>query len=421
MQPFQPTLSFAQNLDAQDELAHFRRKFAQPDPALIYLDGNSLGRLPIATQQRMRQIIDYEWGERLIRGWNEGWITAVSRIGGKVAQLVGAQADEVLMADSTSVNLYKLAMAAVMKQNGRSKIITDDLNFPSDLYILQGIAKLTGCQVQVIKSADGIHGPVEALAQAIDQDTALVTLTHTVFKSGYTYDMAAITELAHRAGAFTLWDLSHSVGSVPVYLNAAHADLAVGCSYKYLNGGPGAPAFLYVCRDLQDQLHNPISGWMGQKGMFEFGLEYEPAPGLTRFLTGTPNVLSLLAVEPGVDLHLQAGMERLRAKSMQQSEYLVYLWQEMLAPLGFTLNSPRTVAQRGSHISLGHPEGWRIDQALIHDMHVLPDFRKPDNIRLGIAPIYNTFEDIFSAVSRLQTVVAEKLYEKYSQENLAVT
>ncbi len=421
MQPFETALSFAHTLDAQDTLSHFREKFVHADPEMIYLDGNSLGRLPLATQERMHQVIEHEWGERLIRGWNEGWITAVSRIGNKVAQLIGAQADEVLMADSTSVNLYKLAMAAVMKQNGRSKIITDNLNFPSDLYILQGIASVMGCQLQVIESADGIHGPVAALAQAIDQNTALVALSHTVFKSGYTYDMTAVTELAHRAGALILWDLSHSVGSVPVYLNAAHADLAVGCTYKYLNGGPGAPAFLYVRHDLQHQLHNPISGWMGQKGMFEFGLTYEPAPGLSRFLTGTPNILSLLAAEPGIELHLQAGIEPLRVKSMQQSEYLVYLWQEILAPLGFTLNSPRAVSQRGSHLSLGHPEGWRIDQALIHDMKVLPDFRKPDNIRLGIAPIYNTFADIRTAVSRLQTVVVEKLYEKYNPENLAVT
>jgi len=255
----------------------------------------------------------------------------------------------------------------------------------------------------------------------MDDDTALVTLSHTAFKSSYTYDMAALTALAHQHGARILWDLSHSAGALPVDLNAAQADLAVGCTYKYLNGGPGAPAFLYVRRDWQETLHNPIAGWMGQRRAFDFGLEYEPAPGLARFLSGTPSVLGLTAVEPGVDLLLEAGIDRLRAKSVRQSEYLIGLWAARLEPLGFTLNSPREAARRGSHISLGHSDGWRIAQAYIQEMNVLPDFRRPDNIRLGLTPLYTTFSEIDTAVARLRTVVEEKLYEKYRGEMTAVT
>ena len=416
------SLDYAQSLDADDELASFRGRFVA-DSELIYLDGNSLGRLPKATVQRMQQIVETEWGERLIRSWNEGWIETPGRIGGKIAQLVGAQPDEVIIADSTSVNLYRLALAALQSQPGRHKIVTDDLNFPSDLYILQGLCRQLGpsYHIEVVPSPDGIHGPVDGLATAIDEDTALVTLSHTVFKTSYTYDMAIVTRLAHDAGAMTLWDLSHAAGSVWVDLNGAKADLAVGCTYKYLNGGPGAPAFLYVRSDLQETLQNPMQGWMGQTGMFDFGLDYQPAPGLQRFLTGTAPMISISAIEPGVDLLLEAGMDRLRAKSIRQSEYLITLWEQELASLGFVLNSPRDVTQRGSHISLGHVDGWRIDQALIHDKNVLPDFRKPDNIRIGIAPIYNSFVDIYEAVARMKQIVDENIFEKYGRDVPVVT
>ncbi|MCB8945397.1 MAG: kynureninase [Ardenticatenaceae bacterium] len=420
---FSPDLDYARALDAQDELADFRQRFVIDDPDLIYLDGNSLGRLPQASRQRLHQLIDEEWGQGLIRGWNGGWFTAPERIGDKMAQIVGASEGEVIMADSTSVNLFKLALAAVLAQPSRHKIITDDLNFPSDLYILQGIQQITGrpLSIQVIKSEDGIHGPAVAIAAAIDSDTALVTLTHTVFKSGYVYDMAAINAAAHEAGALTLWDLSHSVGSVIVELNQANSDLAVGCSYKYVNGGPGAPAFLYVRRDLQDKLGNPISGWMGKKDMFDFALDYEPAAGIRQFMTGTYPMLSLTAVEPGVDVLLEAGMDRLRAKSVQQTEYLIALWESELKPFGFTLNTPRDAQWRGSHVSIGHEDGLRIDLALINDVKVLPDFRPPNNIRLGITPLYTSFEEIWTAVHRIRRVMTEKLYEKYDPTGLVVT
>jgi kynureninase len=416
-------LAYALDLDRRDELAHFRSRFVSTDPELIYLDGNSLGRLPLATIERLEKLVHQEWGTDLIRSWNQGWFTLPETAGAKIAQLLGAEPDEVIVADSTSINLFKLALAALRFQAGRRKIVTDNLNFPSDVYILQGVIGAANGRhsLAIIPSADGIHAPVEALAQALDADTALLTLSHTVFKSGYTYDLAAMTAAAHTAGALVLWDLSHSAGSVPVALNEAGVDLAVGCTYKYLNGGPGSPAFLYVRRDLQEQLGNPLSGWMGQANPFAFELAYRPAPGLRRFLTGTPPILALTAVAPGVDLLLEAGMSRLRAKSVKQTEYLVALWEKHLEPLGFRLNSPRDPERRGAHITLGHDEGWRINHTLIEDMNVLPDFRQPDNIRLGVAPLYTTYQEIYTAVTRLHTIVAQHLYEKYPPEAPAVT
>ena len=358
--------AYARTLDAADPLAHFRTRFVSADPDLIYLDGNSLGRLPATSVALAEEIVRHQWGDRLIRSWNEGWFDLPERIGAKLARLVGAQADEVILGDATSVNLFKLVVAALRHQRGRTRILTDNLNFPSDLYVLQGAIDLLGNQhrLEVIPSPDGIHGPAAALAAALDSDVALVTLSHTVFKSGYTYDMAAVTARAHAAGALVLWDLSHAAGSVPVDLNGAHADLAVGCTYKYLNGGPGAPAFLYVRRDLQEQLANPITGWMGQRDLFAFGLDYAPTAGMRRFLSGTAPVVSMSLVEPGVDLLLEAGMDALRAKSVQQSEYLIGLWATLLQPLGYTLNSPPDPAQRGSHVALGHGEGFRIARAI---------------------------------------------------------
>jgi len=416
-------LAHARALDAADPLAHFRGRFVLPDPALIYLDGNSLGRLPQASTALSQHVVAHTWGDRLIRSWNEGWFDLPERIGAKIARLIGAQPDEVIVADSTSVNLFKLAVAALRYQAGRARILTDNLNFPSDLYVLQGIIDLLGQQhrLEVLPAVDGIHGPAEALAAALDDDVALLTLSHTVFKSGYTYDMAALTARAHAAGALVLWDLSHSVGSVPIDLTAAGADLAIGCGYKYLNGGPGAPAFLYIRRELQAALHNPISGWMGQANLFGFDLDYAPTHGLRRFLTGTPPVVSLALLEPGVDILLEAGMDALRAKSVQQTSYLIDLWETELAPLGYTLNSPREATQRGSHVALGHPEGLRIARTLIDELNVLPDFRAPDNIRLGITPLYTSFADIHTAVQRMAQVVAERLYERQPTSAPVVT
>jgi kynureninase len=416
-------LAEARRLDAADPLARFRREFVVKDPRLIYLDGNSLGRLPRQAGPRLRQAIEREWGGRLIRGWGEGWFTASQRIGGKLAALVGARPDDVIVSDSTSVNLFKLVVAALRARPGRRTVVTDEANFPTDLYVLQGAIELLGQghRLVVVKSEDGLTVSEDALARAIDRDTALVTLSHTAYRSAFVHDLGAVTALAHRAGALALWDLSHSIGAMPVGLAGAEADLAVGCTYKYVNGGPGAPAFLYVRADLQESLGNPIWGWFGRRDQFDMAPDYNPAPGMLRFLVGTPPILSLLAVEPGVDLLLEAGMDRVRAKSVAQTEYLVRLWERELRPLGFALNSPRDPARRGSHISLGHPEALRIDRTLIDEMAVLPDFRYPDNLRLGIAPLYTSFADLHEAVARIARVVRDRRYERYPAERPTIT
>lgn len=409
-------------LDAEDELAPFRGRFVVDDPELIYLDGNSLGRLPRASAALARELVSEQWGQRLIRGWNDSWFGLPERVGGKIARLLGAAADEVIVADSTSVNLFKLAVAALQARPGCRRIVTDDLNFPSDLYVLQSVLDLcSGGQLEVVRSPDGMTLPLDSLAAALKDPAALVSLSHTAFKSAFVHDLAAVTELAHRAGALALWDLSHSVGALPLDLEAADVDLAVGCGYKYLNGGPGAPAFLYVRRSLQQEMRNPLAGWFGRHDPFSFALEYEPEAGMRQFLTGTPPVLSLALIEPGVDLLLEAGLERLREKSVRQTGYLIDLWEQVLQPLGYGLGSPRESERRGSHVSLSHPEGWRINRALIEQMHVIPDFRAPDLIRLGVTPLYTTYAELHRAVEALRHIAADRLYEAYPVQRQGVT
>ena len=420
---FEAGPEFARQLDAEDELAFCREAFVLAEPDLIYLDGNSLGRLPRRAAERLRTVVDREWGRDLIRGWNAGWYEAPSRLGDKIARVVGAQPGEVVVSDSTSVNLFKLVMAGLAMQPGRDRIVSDVLNFPSDLYVLQGCIRLSGDRhhLYLIPSADGITVEPQALGEAIDERTALVTLSHVAFKSGFLYDAAVVTERAHRSGALVLWDLSHSVGAVPIHLDDWQVDLAVGCTYKYLNGGPGAPAFLYVRRDLQGSLVSPIWGWYGQQSPFDFELDYQPTEGAGRFMAGTPPILSLLAMDSALDLTLEAGIERIRLKSVRMTSYLVYLVDTVLSPLGFALGSPRDAVRRGSHVSIRHPEGYRINRALIEEMQVLPDFREPDNIRLGLAPLYTSFVEVWDAVARIRQVVVEGRYLNYSAKRLPVT
>ena len=411
-------LSKAEQLDREDPLASFREQFIVPEPGLIYLDGNSLGRLPANTADRLNDVISRQWGKSLIRGWNEGWMDLPHRLGDKIARLIGADSGEVLVCDATSINLYKLVMAAMVYQKDRHRIISDELNFPSDLNILQGIINQlgSGYELDLILSKDGMCIDHDSVRAAMDENTALLTFTHTYFKSSFVQDMAGITSLAHKKGAMVLWDLSHSVGSVPVDLKACQADLAIGCTYKYLNGGPGSTAFLYVRKDLQAKLQQPIWGWLGSKDPFQFGTQYEPADGISRFLVGTPAILSMSAIEPALDLHLEAGMNALRGKSIRQSAFLLEMFDDWPASLNFTLGSPRVPGRRGSHIVLRHPEAAAITRALINPMAdmvtVIPDFRTPDNIRLGIAPLYNSYKDIFTGMQRIREVVESEEYLK---------
>jgi kynureninase len=419
--------SLACELDARDELSAFRDEFIISDPQEIYLDGNSLGRLPKRLLPHLQEVIEVQWGQRLIRSWNEGWYTLPVALGSKIASLIGAQPDEVVVSEATSTNLFKLATAALKMRPGRKKIVSDAFNFPSDLYILQGIIDLLGDRhhLELVPSADGITMDPGAVSAAIDADTSLVCLTHVAFKSAYMYDMAEITRIAHQVGALVLWDLSHSVGAVPLDLNACEADLAVGCTYKYLNGGPGSPAFTFVRRDLQEQLNQPIWGWFAATDPFGFGLDFTPAAGMRRFQVSTPPVLSLKAIEPALDLLLEAGMPRLRRKSLLQTEYLIYLADQWLIPQGFRLGSPRPPEIRGSHVSLRHVEGYRIARAMIESpppaLRVIPDFRTPDNLRLGIAPLYTSFSDIHRGLQRIFEIMVEGLYQSYPEQRSQVT
>jgi kynureninase len=417
----------ADALDEQDGLAAYRSKFVSGDEKLIYLDGNSLGRLPRESQAILEHSVSFEWGERLIRSWNEDWYTKNIELGDKIARIAGASEGEVVITDTTSVNLYKLAHAALKLMTGRTRIVTDEMNFPSDIYIFQGLVRDFGERYEliIVPSRDGVTIESGDLRAAIDENTALVSLSHVAFRSAFRYNMKEITSLVHEKGAMILWDLSHSIGAVPGELNESDADLAVGCTYKYLNGGPGSPAFLYVRKDLHDKLFSPIWGWFGEKNPFDFSLNYRPGEGIRRFLAGTPPILSLKTTEPTLDMMIEAGMQAIRNKSVSQAEFLLRMAEEFLYPLGFRSGSPGDPEQRGSHISLRHPEAYRICKALIDpetgDAVVIPDFREPDNIRLGITPLYTTYKELFTAVREIRDIVTDKLYLKYSSQKERVT
>ncbi len=421
------TLEYARALDRDDPLSSYRSEFVIDDPSMIYLDGNSLGRLPFKTVESMERAIREQWGNKLIRSWNEGWYMQSARLGKKIAQIIGAHPDEVIVSDSTSVNLYKLAYGALRARVGKTEIISDDMNFPSDLYILQGLVKQfgEGYTLRLLKSPDGISSDMTELLRMVNHNTALISLSHVAFKSAYMYDMERVTELAHIHNTLVLWDLSHSVGAVPVSLNKANVDLAVGCTYKYLNGGPGSPAFLYVKRELQEQLENPIQGWFGERNPFEFHLHYREPEGIRKFLAGTPPVISLSGLEPALDMILEAGIVAIRQKSVAQSEYLLSLVKPWISGSGIRVGSPELTEKRGSHISLKHAEAYRICKALndpgLGTYVVIPDFREPNNIRLGISPLYTSYEDIYNAMMQLKEIISRKLYKDYTPIRDAVT
>ncbi len=410
----------AERLDAADPLAAFRDRVVIADPGLIYLDGNSLGRLPVRTADRLAQAAREEWGRGLVRSWS-GWVDVPRQVGDLLGtRLLQARPGEVVIADSTSVNLYKLAAAAIDARPDRRVIVTDDDNFPTDRYVLAGLADERGLGLRLVHTDadDGVDLP--ALTAALDDDVALLSLSHVSYRSGAVADLAAVTRLAHRAGALTLWDLSHSAGSVPVSLTDAEVDLAVGCTYKYLCGGPGAPAYLYVRRELQERLRQPIWGWFGQRDQFAMGPAYDPAPGIDRFTVGTPSVLAIYAVEEGVRLVADAGIEALYRKGQALTGYLVELAEAWLAPLGFRVASPRDDARRGAHLTLQHPAAWQICQAAA-DRGVIADYRTPDRLRLGPAPLYTRFVDGYDALDRLRDLIAAGAHEGYPAEPIRVT
>ncbi len=395
-------------LDAADPLAQFRDRFVIAEPELIYLDGNSLGRLPRVTAERLREVVDREWGGQLIRGWDH-WIDQPARVGDLLAaSVLGAEGDEVIVADSTTVNFFKLADAAVESLPARRFVVTDRANFPTDRYVLEGIARRRDLEIEWL-DADPVDGPtvadVEAALAAHPDDVALVTLSHVNYRSAAIADMAGITTAAHENGALVLWDLSHSAGSIEVDLGRSGADLAVGCTYKYLNGGPGAPAWLYVRRALQRELRNPIQGWFGRRDQFAMGQGYEPAPGIREWLTGTPGILALAAAEEGIRLVAEAGMAAIRAKGVALTDYAIALHDGWLAPLGFSLGSPRDSARRGAHVAVRREDARQLTGRLI-EAGVVPDFREPDSIRLGLSPLTTSFADVHEGMRRLADIAA---------------
>jgi kynureninase len=407
----------AEQLDAADPLAPFRDRFVIDDPSAIYLDGNSLGRLPVATRERLSRLVD-QWGSELVSAWHE-WIGLPERVGDLLAaEVLGARPGEVIVTDSTTVNLFKLASAVLDTRPGA--VVTDTDNFPTDRYVLDGVARRHGRELRYF-DPDPLHGPqpgdIERALQG-DDDVALVSLSHVAYRSGALADIEAITRTADVP---VLWDISHSVGVLPIELDRNGIELAVGCTYKYLNAGPGAPAFLYVRKVLQGRLGNPIQGWFAQREQFRMERDYDPEPGIRRFLVGTPPILQLAAVEEGVRVSGEAGIEAIHAKAIALTELIVRLHDEYLAPLGFELATPRDPGRRGAHVSIRHPEAWQICRALIERARVIPDFREPDSIRLGVAPLYTRFTDVYDALERLRELVVSGEHRRLDPGKLRVT
>jgi kynureninase len=409
-----PHLTFARRMDRIDGLAHLRERFVGIDPGtepavLAYLDGNSLGRPTKASVTRLTEFVSSGWGTRLIRGWDESWSALPFTIGDRLGRVaLGAAPGQVFVGDSTSVLLYKLARAAMdaatAAGRGRDEIVVDTDNFPTDRWVIEGIAAERGASIRWVVPDPAAGVTPEQVRQAVGPRTALVLLSHVAYRSGFLADLPAVTAVAHEAGALVLWDLCHSVGSVPIELDASGVDLAVGCTYKYLNGGPGAPAFGYVRADLQDKPAQPIHGWAGAQDPFEMGPEFVPATGIRRFQSGTPPVVGMLAMQDTIAMIEEAGIDAVRAKSVALTEFAIALADEWLAPMGVVLASPRDPTRRGGHILLRHPAMRQVNATLWqHD--VLPDFRPPDGLRVGLAPLSTSFAETHTGMAAIRDVL----------------
>jgi len=406
-------------LDSVDELKHFQTRFVQPTDDVIYLDGNSLGMLPQSTRQRLHDFIDDEWGKELVRGWQH-WVDLPDAVGDRVGDLIGAAPGQVVVCDTITANIYKLATAVLDAMPGRKVIVTDSGNFPTDRHVLEGVAQRRKGQLRTVPTHPSLGVRPDSLHTYLADDVALVSFSYVDYRTAAIADVEKLTRLAHEAGAVVLWDLSHAAGSIPLGLDELGIDLAVGCTYKYLNAGPGAPGFLYVRRDLQDRLTSPIRGWWSTSDMFAMDDPYEPAVGIRRFLSGSPNIPGIVAVEEGVKLLQEAGAENLRAKSVALTEFLIGLADEWLVPLGFAVASPRDSLGRGGHVALAHEEAYRIGQAAI-DVGLIADVRPPNLLRLCPAPLTSSFVDVWDAVMRLHEVVNAGAHRAASSERPKVT
>lgn len=389
--------------DAEDPLASCRELFELPE-GVLYFDGNSLGPVPKASRDRVLEVTDEQWGRGLIRSWNlHGWIDLPRRVGARIARLIGARPHEVLAADSTSVNLFKLLSAALRLRPERRVLLSLEDDFPTDRYIAWSLSDgaATGHQLRL--------AALDELGEALTDDVAVLFMSHVHYKTSALHDMAALTRLAHERGALVLWDLSHSVGALDVDLGGADADLAVGCGYKFLNGGPGCPAFLFVAERLHDEARSPLTGWLGHEDPFAFARAYRPGSGVDRFACGTPSILSLAALDAALDVFDRASLVDIRRKSLAMGELFQRLVDERLAGHGLTLASPAEPAARGSHLSLRHREGFAVMQALI-DRGVIGDFRPPDLMRFGFAPLYQRYTELWDGIERLRQVLEQELW-----------
>lgn len=409
-------LEDARSLDAADPLALFRDQFVIDDTTVCYLDGNSLGRLPKSAADAVNRVVREQWGRELVTGWSH-WIDISQRVGDLIGSTVlGAEPGQTLATDTTSVNLYRLAIAAVQARPGRSTIVIDEANFPTDRYIFQGIASTLGLRLVTIPNESSDVAPMEQITPELlddflNDDVALVCLQVVNYRSGARQDVPALTEIARRYGAFLLWDASHAVGSIDLAFDDWGVDLAVGCTYKYCNGGPGAPAWLYVRAETQSDLQTPIDGWFAQANQFEMGPNFERAPGIRGFHIATPPVVALSAVEASLMIIAEAGITAIEAKCARGTQLMVDLFDQWLEPLEFTLETPRDARSRGGHVSLAHPDAAQIAQALRELANVIPDFRQPNTIRVAVAPLYTSYEEIYQGFSRIRELVEQGRYK----------
>ncbi|MHA6669469.1 kynureninase [Homoserinimonas sp. A447] len=401
------TATAAAGLDAADPLAGYRDLFVQSDDVVAYLDGNSLGRPTKASAERLGRFVTDQWASRLIRGWDESWYDLPLALGDKLgATVLGAAPGQAFIGDSTTVILYKLIRAGLAARPDRHEIIVDRGNFPTDRYVLEGIAAECGKTLRWIDADPNGGVTPDEVAELLGKDTALVVLSHIAYRSGYLSDAPAITRLAHEAGALVLWDLCHSVGAVPLELDAWGVDLAAGCTYKYLNGGPGSPAFGYVRSDHQATMVQPIQGWMGSSEPFEMGPRYQPHDGIRRFISGTPAIVGMLAMQDMLDLIAETGMDQLRAKSVRLTEYAITLVDDLLVPLGVELASPRDSAKRGSHVTIDHDSFQQVN-ARLWEQGIIPDFRRPNGLRLGLSPLTTSFAEVHLGVDAIRHAMIE--------------
>ena len=418
-------LSNAKLLDKKDVLSKFHSLFYHKKNE-IYFDGNSLGKLPLKAQKTIEEAVQKQWGEGLIRSWNQYWLSLSSRISDKYSELLGAEKGEIIIGESTSVSLYQVTYALLKEGSFAKHLSTDILNFPTDLYVLEGLEKSFGIpSLKIISYKNEVEAEIEILKASIKNNPGIICLSLVSYKSAYLYPMKQLNRWASKHHSIIVWDLSHAVGAVAIDLKETETMIALGCTYKYMNGGPGAPAFLYINEEWHSKLLNPIQGWFGHQRPFDFSKKYEAAKSIKRFASGTPAILSLLGMEAGIDITLEAGIKLLQEKSIQQSEAFIKEIIQQLVPLGFSIESPLDHCKRGSHVTISHYASWQICQALIagNDEHpkIIPDFRPPHFIRFGITPLYTRFEEIKTVIQVLKEIVERKLYLNFPLEKLEVT